>query len=310
LNLALAFCYDEPEKENLSFWFEEEGSMRNERIPRIFAIVILTLLISAAHAVGQPVLRILLTNDDGIDSPGLVALFDKLSALGTVTVAASAKNQSGASHGLTSEGPIWVEETEMKGGRWYTIEALPATCVRLALESLLPEKPDIVVVGINKGTTTGVVTFYSGTVACAREAAFSGLPAIAVHYGKGTVADYEWAAGFVANLVRDIKEARLKPGRFLNVNFPAVPKEQIKGVLVTKQDLRATVENYEKRQDPQGRIFFMRSFKELEPADRGTDIWALANGYISITPLQFDQTDVRAMKGLQSWAGKLWKHLN
>jgi 5'-nucleotidase len=282
--------------------------MKQKRFaPLVIKVVLVLLLVSARDALGQSALKILLSNDDGIDAPGLAALFDKLAPLGVVTVAASTKNQSGVSHGITSEGPIWVTETEKKGNKWYAIEALPATCVRLALESLLPEKPEIVIAGINKGNTTGVVTFYSATVACAREAAFAGLPAIAVHLGRGETMDYEGAAAFIAELVREIKKKEFKPGLFLNINIPALPKEQIRGVLITKQDLRATLESYEKKLDPRGKMYYMRSFKRLDPAAENMDIWAVGHGYISITPLQFDQTDYSALKSLESWTGRLWK---
>jgi len=270
-------------------------------------VVLVLLLVSAGDAFGQSALKILLTNDDGIDAPGLAALFDKLAPLGVVTVVASTKNESGASHGLTSEGPIWVTETEKKGEKWYAVEARPATCVRLALESLLPEKPDLVIAGVNKGSTMGVVTFYSATVACAREAAFARLPAIAVHLERGEAMDYEGAAEFTAALVGEIKKKELKPGLFLNINVPALPREQIRGVRMTRQDLRATLEFYEKKLDPEGKLYFMRSFKLLDPGAENTDIWALGHGYISITPLQFDQTGYSALKSLKSWAGGLWK---
>jgi 5'-nucleotidase len=282
--------------------------MKTNKVARlILEVVVIFLLVFAQNAFGQSALKILLTNDDGIDAPGLAALFDKLAPLGVVTVAASTKNESGASHGLTSEGPIWVNETVKKGNKWYAIEALPATCLRLALESLLPEKPDLVIAGINKGNTMGVVTYYSATVACAREAAFAGIPAIAVHLGRGEAMDYEGAAAFVAGLVREIRKREFKPGVFLNINIPALPKDQIRGVLITRQDLRATLEFYEKKLDPAGKLYFMRSFKLLDPAAEDTDIWALAHGYISITPLQFDQTDCSALKSLKSWARRLWR---
>jgi 5'/3'-nucleotidase SurE len=146
--------------------------MRHKRIAHLIARVVLVLLLSSTpHVFGQTALKILLTNDDGIDFPGLEALVAKLSSLGSVTVAASRADRSGVSHGITSNAPIKVEESNRNGIKWYAIDALPATCVRLAIESLLSAKPDLVVAGINKGDTTGVVSFYSATVACAREAA-------------------------------------------------------------------------------------------------------------------------------------------
>jgi 5'-nucleotidase len=277
--------------------------MKQKRAARPFVMTLLVLLsVLVRDGFGQSSLKILLSNDDGIDAPGLAALFNKLAPLGSVTVAASVKNQSGVSHSVAPDGPIWVNEMEKKGHKWYAIEAPPATCVRLALESLLPEKPDIVIAGINKGDNTGVVTFFSATVACAREAAFAGLPAIAVHLERSEVMDYEGAASFIAELVQEIQKKELKSRVFLNITIPALPKDRMRGVLITKQDTRATQEFYEKKIDPSGKIYFLRSFKRLDPAGEKTDIWALRNGYISITPLQFDQTDYAALKALELWA--------
>ncbi len=282
--------------------------MKQKRAAHLFIMTLLVLLIVLVKdCFGQSSLKILLSNDDGIDAPGLAALFDKLIPLGSVTVAAATKNQSGVSHSIAPEGPIWVSEMEKKGHKWYAIEAPPATCVRLALESLLPEKPDIVIAGINKGDTTGVVTYYSATVACAREAAIAGLPAIAVHLERGEAMDYEGAASFIAELVQEIQKKELKSRIFLNICIPSLPKDQTKGVLITKQDTRVTQEFYEKKIDPSGKMYFLRSFKRLDPAGENTDIWALRNGYISITPLQFDQTDYAALKTLESWAAAKWK---
>lgn len=122
-----------------------------------------------------------------------------------------------------------ISESERKGSKWYAIKALPATCVRLALESLLAEKPDLVVSGINRGENLGVVSFYSATVACSREAAIKGIPAVAVSLESGKTMDYAPAADFIVSLVREMKEKRLKPGVFLNVNVPNLPEDKIKG---------------------------------------------------------------------------------
>jgi 5'-nucleotidase len=270
--------------------------------------IMVTLTIFAPPArPDQPAYRLLLSNDDGIDFPGLAALVEKLSTLGSVTVAASKENRSGASHGVTSNAPIKVEESEKNGVKWYAIDALPATCVRLAIESLLPAKPDIVVAGINKGDTTGVVSFYSATVACAREAAITGLPAIAVHLEKGEAMDYEGAAAFIAVLVQEMKDKKLPPGVFLNINIPALPRDRIRGVMITQQDPRSTLQFYEKKVDPAGAVSYWPSYKHLEPDKERTDIWALKNGYISITPLQIDQTAASELSLLESWAIMKWK---
>ncbi len=249
----------------------------------------------------QPPPRILLSNDDGIEAPGLAALFEKLSLLGRVTVAAPSKNYSGTSHGVTSNCPIMVAEMDKNGSKWYAIDALPATCVRLALEVLLPEKPDLVVSGINSGENMGVVTFYSATVAAAREASFMGIPAISVNLQRSPTMNYADAADFTADLAREVKDKGLRGGFFLNVNYPALPKDRIKGVLITKQDIQPALEFYERRTSPEGKTYFLPTYKDLVRAPETTDVWAMANGYISIVPLQFDQTAYRELGSLETW---------
>ncbi len=261
----------------------------------------------AAPQTSQAPLKILITNDDGFEAPGIAALFEHLSKIGIVTVAAPALESSGASHGVTSADPIFVRETEKNGSKWFVIKAVPATCVRLALESLLPEKPDIVVSGINRGQNMGTVTFYSATVGAAREAAFVGIPSIAVNLVRGKTMDYGPAAEFTADLVKSLKDKPIKPGTFLNVNVPNLPKDQIKGVLAVPQDLRAPIEFYEKRTNPSGQVYYWNSYKHLEAGTIKTDVWALSNGYITITPFSVDQTNYEELKKLDTLKIAGWK---
>jgi len=254
----------------------------------------------------QTPLKILISNDDGIDAPGIAALFEKLSKIGTVTVAAPSQEASGASHSVTSRDPILVTETEKNGSKWFSITATPATCVRLALESLVKDRPDIVVSGINKGENLGTVTFYSATVGSAREAAMKGIPAIAAHFGRGKTMDYGPAAEFIADLVKKLKEKPMRPGTFLNVNVPNLPKDQIKGVMVVPQDTRPPYEFYEKRVNPLGQVYFWNTYKPLEPGQDKTDVWAFYNGYISISPLQIDQTSYPELKSFESLKFAPW----
>ena len=270
------------------------------------------LLIAAAILISGPAgadapLRILVSNDDGADAPGIAALADSLARIGTVTVAAPSQNKSGVSHGMTFSGPILVQKTLRKGISWYAIDALPATCVRLALEALLPEKPDIVVSGINRGENTGLVTFYSATVACAREAAFQGIPAIAFSLESSPEMDYAAAADFIVSIVREVKKRGLGRGTFLNVNIPALPKEKIKGVMVTRLDQRPSLESYEGKTNAEAQIIFWPLYKELGAGDPKADIWALRNGYISVTPMIIDQTDGADLNGLKNWESLTWK---
>ena len=262
------------------------------------AIIIAAAVLMTGPAGAQTPLRILVSNDDGADAPGIAALAGALSRVGTVTVAAPSQNRSGVSHGMTFSGPILVQKTAKNGVTWYVIDALPATCVRLALEALLPEKPDIVVSGINRGENTGVVTFYSATVACAREAAFLGIPSIAFNLESSPEMDYTAAADFIVSLVREVKKRGLRRGTYLNVNIPALPKERIKGVMVTRLDERPSLERYERTTSPEGQVIFWPLYKELEAGDPKADIWAVRNGYISVTPMSIYQTDEQGLKDL------------
>jgi 5'-nucleotidase len=147
------------------------------------------------------------------------------------------------------------------------------TCVRLALDALLAERPDFVIAGINPGENTGVNIYYSATVACAREAAFLGIPAISVNLRTGSAVDYGPAADFVVALVKTLREKPLKPGIYLNVNVPGLPKEQIKGIMFAPQDVRHSLEFFEKRMNPRGQMYFWNSYKDLDQGTEKTDVW-------------------------------------
>jgi 5'-nucleotidase len=261
-------------------------------------LIIAAAVLMTGPAGAEAPLKILVSNDDGADAPGIAVLADALALVGTVTVAAPSQNRTGVSHGMTFSGPILVQKTLRKGMTWYAIDALPATCVRLGLESLLPEKPDIVVSGINRGENTGLVTFYSATVACAREAAFQGIPAIAFSLESSPEMNYAAAADFIVSIVREVKKRGLRRGTYLNVNIPALPKEKIKGVMVTRLDERPSLESYEGKTNAEGQIIFWPLYKELEAGDTKADIWALRNGYISVTPMSIAQTDEQGLKDL------------
>ncbi len=285
---------------------EEKTTTTRVRAFKGTVLALFFALSAVCSAAEQKPLRILVSNDDGIEAPGIVALAEALRDLGEVTVAAPGENRSGTSHGVTSDRPIRVTEREKDGIRWYAIDALPATCVRLAIEALLPVKPDIVVTGINSGANLGTVTFYSATVAGAREAAFLGIPAISVNLDRARGMDYGPAANFIKALIGRLAEDGLPPGSYLNVNVPALPGEQIKGVRITRKDRRAPLEFYEKRLGEGGETFYLPSFKTLDPAEEGTDIWAVKNGFISITLLTIDQTFEEKLSALKPLEKLKW----
>jgi 5'-nucleotidase len=259
--------------------------------------IVLTILVLAAgcgHPGPEPPaarpLSILVTNDDGIEAPGIAALAEALRPLGTVTVAAPDIGRSGSSHSVTSDRSIAVRESDRGGQRWIALDALPPTCVRLAVEQLLPAKPDLVVSGINAGENLGAVTFYSATVGAAREAALLGLPAIAVNLVRGDGMDYAAAAAVTAAIVRGLGRDGIARGTFLNVNVPPWPLERLRGIRLARQDTRAPLFIYEKAVSADGTTEYLPGWKHLEPAGPDTDIWAVRNGFVSVSVFGIDQS--------------------
>jgi 5'-nucleotidase len=267
--------------------------MRKSRYAIAIALAVLVVAAACGRTAPAPArgpLTILITNDDGIQAPGIAALAEATRPLGTVTVAAPDGNRSGVSHGVTSERPIAVRDLERDGIRWIAIDALPATCVRLAVEELLPTKPDLVLSGINRGENLGTVTFYSATVGAAREAAFLGLPAIAVNLVGGKEMDYGTAAGVVIDIVRAVGRDGIAPRTFLNVNVPPLPRERLRGLRITRQDTRAPIDFFKKVPTPEGATAYWPGWRHLDPEGEGTDIWAVRNGYVSVSVFGFDQS--------------------
>jgi 5'-nucleotidase len=274
-------------------------------------ITVLCWALSFPSFGGDKRLTILLSNDDGYDAPGLEVLYRTFSSVARVIVAAPRQDQSGVGHGITYREPILVERIKKRDeAEWYAVSGKPATCVRLALEGLLSEKPDLVITGINRGENLGVVSFYSGTVAAAREAAINGIPALAVSQKAAGDAHYEDSAIFTRRLVERLRTAKqLIPGLLLNVNIPAHYAKQIKGVLVTRQSVTPTAQSFERHVSPEGQTYFWSIYRPLEQDNDGTDVSAFNRGYISITPLQTDQTYLNGLDSLPRLAAELWRNL-
>lgn len=266
-----------------------------ERMFRI-GIVLTALVLAAACGRTAPEpsaarpLSILITNDDGIEAPGIAAVAEALRPLGTVTVAAPDRGRSGSSHSVTSDRPIAVRESDRAGQRWIALEALPPTCVRLAVDKLLAAKPDLVVSGINAGENLGAVTFYSATVGAAREAALLGLPAIAVNLSRGNGMDYAAAGAVTAAIVRGLGRDGIARGTFLNVNVPPLPLERLRGIRFTRQDIRAPLHTYAKDASADGTTEYLPGWEHLGPAGPDTDIWAVRNGFVSVSVFGIDQS--------------------
>ena len=278
--------------------------MRQPRRSIFLFLIILGLALSALSA-AQPQqasshgFTILLTNDDGYDAPGLQALISAMQTAGDVYVAAPADNQSGKGHSMTNSQYLYVHANKQPDGRtFYSIEATPATCVRLGIDALIPKKPDLVISGINRGENLGLVVYYSGTVGAAREAAMSGLPAIAVSMQGDRADDYKSAAAYIRKLVGQLQDKHLlKPGFFLNVNIPA---GQPKGVRVTQMSMTKRQQIYDRHSDTEGRPYYEQSWRPVSEYDERTDVWAFARGYITLTPMMLDTTALKSISGLLS----------
>lgn len=255
--------------------------------------------------------HILVTNDDGVQAPGLLALKQALESVGQVTVFAPDHNWSAAGHSKTMHKPLRIQQVKLADGTpAYVTNGAPSDCVGLALLGAIPVRPDLVVSGINQGANLGHDITYSGTVASAMEAVVGGVPAIAVSQERGDTADYTAVTRVVVRLARLILEHGLPPNTLLNVNAPALPVDQIRGVAVTRLGQRVYRDVLIERQDPFGRPYYwIGGEPPTGVVEDGTDIGALANGYVSITPLTMDMTAYGFMEQLSDWLDHLGQQM-
>ena len=252
-------------------------------------------------------MRILLTNDDGIYAPGLRALRPELMKLGEVTVVAPATEQSAVGHSVTLNTPLIVQEVldEDKRRLGWAVEGRPADCVKLALRELLPAPPDLIVSGLNAGSNAGINVLYSGTVAAAIEGAFFKCTSIAcsLEYTRARPLDFPRAASLARQVVEQIVARKPVSGTLFNVNIPDLDKGPVRGIRTVPQNIVPYTEgSYDRRVDPRGRVYFWSSpeFSCPEPHP-DTDVMALSNGYITVTPLQFDLTQRRLLQEMGGW---------
>jgi 5'-nucleotidase len=244
-------------------------------------------------------MRILITNDDGVSSEGLRTLAQRMKALGEVYVVAPDRERSAAAHSLTLHRPLRVEEV---APQVYAADGTPVDCVNLAVYGILKGNPDLVISGINNGPNLGEDLVYSGTVSAAFEATFLGIPAFAVSLAARKDFRYQGAANFAFKVACHIIEAGLPPDTFLNVNVPNVDEDEIRSYKITRQGKRVFADAVVEKLDPRGKKYYWigggdQRFQEIE----GTDFHAIANDYISITPLCVDLTNRAAVEELQGW---------
>ncbi|MBB1382899.1 5'/3'-nucleotidase SurE [Shewanella sp. SR41-2] len=248
-------------------------------------------------------INILVSNDDGVRAPGIIALTNALSEFSQVLTVAPDRNCSGASNSLTLTNPLRINNLE---NGYISVNGTPTDCVHLAIRQLCQTEPDIVVSGINAGANMGDDTLYSGTVAAAMEGRFLGLPAIAVSLVGKSLIHYDTAAIFAAKIVKGLLEHPISRDQILNVNVPDLPLAQIKGIKVTRLGARHKAEGMIKTQDPAGKdIYWLGPVGSEQDAGEGTDFGAVAAGYVSITPLTVDLTAYNQLDGLADWIIKI-----
>ncbi len=248
---------------------------------------------------------ILVTNDDGINAPGIRTLISIMKNIGDIVVVAPDSPQSGMGHAITINSTLHSSRITPKDSEIteYSCSGTPADCVKLAINELMPRKPDLCVSGINHGSNSSINVIYSGTMSAAIEAGIEGVPAIGF-----SLLDYRWNAdfeqskNFISMITLNALNNGIPKGVVLNVNIPSVRKSDIKGVKICRQAMAYWIEEFDKRKNPLGQEYYWLTGKFInEDLGKDTDEWALNNNFISIVPVKFDLTAHHAIKGLNQW---------
>jgi 5'-nucleotidase len=264
--------------------------------------------------------NILISNDDGIFALGVRTLANTLAEAGhQVTVVCPDRERSATGHGLTIHQPIRAEEVDSifhSDVTAWSCSGTPADCVKFALSAVLNEHPDFVFSGINHGPNLGTDVLYSGTVSAAMEGALEGIPSVAFSLASFTGSEFQTAADFALKLLKQLATTEFSKSPLLSVNVPSVDASEITGVLVTRQGLRRYIEKFEKRLDPRGKNYYWLVGEIIEDIEQPedinlpphilTDVQAIRDRYITITPLQYNLTDATVVKHLYSkdWLGQ------
>ncbi len=251
----------------------------------------------------SPRLHVLVSNDDGIDAPGIYALVRELRKVAAVSVVAPDKQQSAVGHAITMNYPLravpFRKNDEFFG---YAVEGTPADAVKLGVKFLVKEKIDLLISGINHGSNAAINILYSGTVSAATEGMILGIPSIAVSLTTHQEADFGYASKFTARLAQLVSRQGLPDGTLLNVNIPALPEAEIRGVRVTRQGQSKWDDTFDVRRDPANREYFWLTGRMnfTDTAD-DTDVVAIRDQYVSITPIRYDLTDLQMLREMREW---------
>lgn len=248
-------------------------------------------------------MKILVSNDDGIYSRGILHLAESLSEIGEVIVVAPRTEQSAVGHSITMQLPLRIREYKLSDKICgYAIDGTPADCIKIGIKNIMKEQPDIVVSGINHGANTAISIIYSGTVSAAREAAIMGCPAIAFSITDHKPKYFEFARKIAKELTKKVVQYGLNQGTLLNVNIPNIPESEICGIIPTQQGKSKWDDIYEERIDPYGNKYYWLTGTMTDiDTEIHNDQIAVKNNYVSVTPIQFDLTDYKAYELLKTW---------
>ncbi len=247
-------------------------------------------------------MNILVTNDDGVQAPGLRALVNSLPSWANVLIAGPATEKSAMSHAISLKDKLKIESLTQDGKPCYAVHGTPADSVKFAFSEFLNFKPDLVISGINQGANTGVSVYYSGTVAAAREAFINHVPAVAISLASKTFSDFSASCEMMHLLLNAYQAKKIPLETLLNVNVPALRWAEIKGIRITRQAPSRFVEEFIPEGESEGKkIFSLAGAIELASSDGTSDEEAILDGYISITPLKLDLTHLEVMKDMNRW---------
>lgn len=249
-------------------------------------------------------MKILVTNDDGITAKGINVLWQELSQIAQVAVVAPDIEKSATSQAITVHEPIRVDTYEINTTvKAWRVVGTPTDCVKIALDALLEEPPDIIVSGINHGANLATDVLYSGTVSAAIEGAIYNIPSVAVSLAVAKEKNFLTAARFVRSFVQVMQKNKLPPNTLININVPDIPECQVAGVQVTRLGARYYANTFERREDPRGRSYYWMGGEAIDEknSDVNIDVNAVKKQYISVTPIHFDLTNYKIMSIIDSW---------
>jgi 5'-nucleotidase len=248
---------------------------------------------------------ILVTNDDGITSPGIVSLVEVMNELGEVVVIAPDKPQSGVGHAITIHSTLRIHKTKYHRAKIeYSVSGTPVDCVKMCISEILKQKPDLCVSGINHGSNISINVIYSGTMSAAIEGAIEGIPSIGFSLMYDSIdADFSASKQIAKVIAKQVLKNGLPNGVCLNVNIPRLNLSEIKGIKICRQARANWIEEFDKRKDPSGNPYFWLTgkFINYDEGKTDTDVWAVQNGFVSVVPIQFDMTSYASLPVLEKW---------